>query len=347
MRKFYVLATVAVAAALWFSFNWEPGSIREKLVRLETKDALPELADQLANEPPEVQSVFLSYADDRLLLIKAEAALLKYPQLARRILPMYGDEPEFQEILRKHGEAVLIPINYFVENRVRSIEVMDYARRTYEDVSVAARRLWKRSAPPDEGGGDSPQAQAEVASDEALAPSVEDRPLAINGGGLSASERGWYAVQFIKKEGAGFLGQFVFDDSGKTHWIQTERLLENIGSFFASGFRTLETKSRAGEEIEAADVGWAAVDALVIFSAAKVARVGKTGTVAKPATGTARAGAASSRAAKMAGRGTKWAKYAKWPVFLGLTYTVDAHPSLISDVLAGLAKAVALPVWLV
>src|SRR3546814_20335414 len=76
---------------------------------------------------------------------------------------------------------------------------------------------------------------------------------------LSSEDRGWYAVQFIKAEGYDFLGQFVMNAKADVSWIQTERVLEGINSFFAGGLKGLETKLRGDETIVAGDVGWAEI----------------------------------------------------------------------------------------
>src|SRR3546814_15158866 len=60
-------------------------------------------------------------------------------------------------------------------------------------------------------------------------------------------------------------------------WIQTERVLEGINSFFAGGLKGLETKLRRDEPIVAGDVGWAALDVAIGVGALKVLRMGKTG----------------------------------------------------------------------
>jgi hypothetical protein len=63
-----------------------------------------------------VQAILLDYSRDKELVLKAWIALSKYPATAREILLLYGSEPEFQEILRAYGDAVIPVIQYFREN---------------------------------------------------------------------------------------------------------------------------------------------------------------------------------------------------------------------------------------
>lgn len=149
----------------------------------------------------------------------------------------------------------------------------------------------------------------------------------------SAEERGWQAVQYIREEGHGFLGQFVVDADGRVKWLQSERVLEGLGQFFAGGIRRLESRYRSGEVIEAADVGWAMVDAVAVVGAVQLLRIGKLATTA------ARSGGAASQASRFAVRlaragqvGANVASRLKWPALLGAGYLAMTHPALLGDV---------------
>ena len=149
----------------------------------------------------------------------------------------------------------------------------------------------------------------------------------------SAEERGWQAVQYIREEGHGFLGQFVVDADGRVQWLQSERVLEGLGQFFAGGIRRLESRYRSGEAIEAADVGWAMVDAVAVVGAVQLLRIGKLATTA------ARSGDAASQASRFAVRlaragqvGANVASRLKWPALLGAGYLAMTHPALLGDV---------------
>ncbi|TGN42007.1 hypothetical protein E5Q11_01950 [Marinobacter confluentis] len=303
-----VILGAALLVAALASYASRPVPIEQKLISIQARDALPGF-DSIHNEPIEVQAAILDLGDDPLLLLKAQAALLAYPEMAREVLPLYASEPEFREVLTTYGGNVLPPIQYFIQNPVSSVEWMNKAARQYDRVRAYI---------------------AELRGQEAEAPKDAEP--------LSPEERGWYAVNFIRSEGHDFLGQFVVNDSGETQWVQTERVTEGITQFFTSGVRQLETNYRTGEDISASDIGWASVDVLVFASAVKVLRAGRT--AAQATRGAALSTRSAALAARITGSGRlilSSARYAKWPLIIGAGYLVVTHPSLINDFFAGVA----------
>lgn len=308
MKKAVVILGVALMIAALLSYASRPVPVEQRLISIQAREALPGF-DSISNEPIEVQAAILDLGDEPLLLLKAQSALVAYPGMARTILPLYSSEPEFRDILRSYGENVLPPIHYFIRQPIGSIEWMNKAARQYERAKGYI---------------------AELRGNEPAEP--------LEAGPLSPEERGWYAVNFIRNEGHGFLGQFVVDADGQTQWIQTERVTEGIAQFFTSGVRQLEANYRTGEDISASDIGWASVDVLVFASAVKVLRAGRT--AAKATQGARLSTRSAALAARITGGGRLIlgsARYAKWPVILGAGYLVITHPSLINDVFAGVA----------
>lgn len=306
-----VILGLALALAVLISAVSRPMAVEERLVTVQARELMPHF-DALRHEPVEVQAAIVDLGDDPLLLLKAQVALLSYPEMARRVFPLYAAEAEFQEVLRRYGEHALPPIDYFLQEPVASIEWMNAASQQYQ----RAREYWAQLR----GQG------SEEAGERA------------GSGDLTPEERGWYAVNFIRAEGHDFLGQFVVDAQGNTQWVQTERVLEGIGQFFASGVRQLETRYRTGDEITASDIGWASVDVLVFASAVKLLRAGRAAATATRSAGVSTRSAAL--AARIAGGGRlilSSARYAKWPVIIGAGYLVLRHPGIINDVFAGIA----------
>ncbi|WP_228257299.1 hypothetical protein [Marinobacter sp. NP-4(2019)] len=310
MKKFTVILGVGLLLAVFASYASRPVPIEQKLVSIQAREAWPGF-DRISNEPIEVQAAVLDLGEDPVTRLKAQAALLVYPDMARTILPLYASEPEFREVLRTYGEQALPPIDFFLREPVSSIEWMNMAARQYQRAKDYVAEL-----------GGSPAAPEEPATQDALTP----------------EERGWYAVNFIRNEGHDFLGQFVVDPEGETQWVQTERVTEGITRFFTSGIRQLEANYRTGEEISASDVGWASVDVLVFASAVKVIRAGRN--VARTTQGARISTRSAALAARMTGGGRlllSSARYAKWPVIIGAGYLVVRHPSVINDFFAGVA----------
>lgn len=319
VKKTFLILGVALLLALISTVSSSPMPIEERLIRIQAEDTLREFPG-IENEPLEVQAALLDMADDELLLLKARAGFLRYPEMARNILPLYGPEKEFRDILRLYGENILPPIDYFLSTPIGSIELMNTAANKYRSV----RDYFS-------GNGKSP--------DQEILPGTDN---------LLPVERGWYAVQFIQGEGHDFLGQFVVSAPGVVTWVTTERVLENITQFFASGIRNLEIQHRTGEDLSAADIGWASVDVLVFASALKVLRVGRTVAVStKGAARGTRSAALATRAANGGRMLLNSARYAKWPAVIGVGYLVVAHPSVINDMLAEVAEVLGYPAWLV
>ncbi|QSP94781.1 hypothetical protein LPB19_16675 [Marinobacter salinisoli] len=317
MKKLILISSLALILAVVLSLAARPVPIEQRLVTVHAADVLEDFPE-LDRQPIEVQAFLLDIANDRLLLLKAEAALLRYPDMAHRLLPMYGPEPEFQNILRRYGEHALPPIQYFVNHPIRSIEWMRDAAEQYEAIK---RFIYG------EPSSEAPEDQTSASGEQ-----------------LTPKDRGWYAINFIQSEGHDFLGQFNVDAQGVTHWIATERVLEGLNQFFTSGIRDLEIKYRADEPISAGDIGWASVDVLLFASATKILRLGRTAAVTtRGASRGTRTAALAARANQSARMVLSSARYAKWPVIIGAGYLVMSHPSLINDLFVELADIFGIP----
>ncbi|WP_273206060.1 hypothetical protein [Marinobacter subterrani] len=319
MTKFFLILGLALVIALVSTASSSPMPIEERLIRIQAEDTLHQF-NGITTEPPELQAALLDMADDELLLVKARAAYLRYPEMTRKILPLYGAEEEFRIILRLYGENILPPIYYFLNRPIGSIELMNTAADKYQ----AVKNFFTGK---------------EATSENKATPGADN---------LLPAERGWYAVRFIQEEGHDFLGQFVVSDQGKITWVRTERVLENLNQFFASGIRNLEIQYRTGEEVSAEDIGWASIDVLVFASALKVLRVGRA--VAVSTRGAARSTRSAALATRLANSGRMLmnsARYAKWPAIIGVGYLVVSHPGIISDFLAEVSEVLGYPAWLV
>lgn len=386
MKKFFVLLLIALVAATVASVRWDAVPLEDRLVRIQADSAYPDLAAALAGEPTDVLAMLVAYRDDEVLRLKAQAAVLEHPRLARRILPLYGLEPEFRTILRSYGSGILLPIDHFLDNEIATLAAREYASRKAAAASGAATRWWRsmtssvsgeQAAAPGTGTDSAgaateapdtqtdsagaatdepdPQIDSAGAATETAHPATDAFGAAAGAnataGTLTPEQRGWYAVHFIAEEGHDFLGQFALDAEGRTQWIQTERFLEGVSWLLASGVRTLETKARTDETIVVADIGWAALDAAAIVGAAYLLRAGKAATssarAAKAASVSGRAAGWGTRAAQAAQAGLQTLRIAKWPAIVATAYVVVRHPSLVSSALAGVADLVGLPVLLV
>ncbi|WP_228289956.1 hypothetical protein [Marinobacter salsuginis] len=176
MSKLLLILGLATVIALAATVSSRPMLIEERLIQIQAEDTLTGFP-RIESEPLEVQAALLDMADDELLLLKARAAYLRYPEMTREILPIYGPEPEFRDILRLYGENVLPPIHYFLSNPIGSIELMNDLAARYR----AAVEFFSGDEKTD--------------TDTA---GQQKRPVKEK---LTREERGWYAVRFIQEEG--------------------------------------------------------------------------------------------------------------------------------------------------
>jgi hypothetical protein len=319
---FFVIATVASLAICQL---WERASYEEKLIRIQVEQEVAYIDKAIMNEPVEVQLMLLDYSRDKELTLKAWIALSKYPEKAREILSLYGSEPEFKEILINYGESIIPPIQYFQENDVWSVKAISSIADGIEITKEAAKSLWNGITGNEQTSSNS-TTQAQTAE-------------------FGPEQRGWYAVNFIKQEGHHFLGQFVVDKDKKVKWVQTERILEGVTSFFASGLRTLETKYDLGDEITTGDVFWAGVDVAVVAGSLKLLRAGKA--VARSGKELSFVSRTRIFASRLLSEGKIFQKLGKYGAEAATAYIIVAHPSLINSAFAEAAKMMGLNPWLI
>ena len=291
---------------------WRPAPYVEQLIRIQAAQELAHIDRAILDEPAQVQAILLDYAADKELVLKAWIALSKYPATSREILLLYGSEPEFKDILRRYGDAVIPVIQYFRENDVWTVKAM-------QSVTEAARNIWDRV----------------TGKERANAKPVE----------LGPTERGWVAVNFIKSEGHDFLGQFSVHPDGKARWNQTDRIVKALASFFTSGVRNLETRIDLGQDVTAADAFWAGLDVALIAVPAKIILSGKAvAQTGKPLTFAARTRLLAPR---LLPRGEILRKLGAYGVVAATVYVVARHPSLLNSVFAELANLAGISPWLV
>src|SRR5690606_21381561 len=312
MRVLFRTLLLAFSAALLIAVVYRPKPLEQQLVHLQLQQSIPHYAPEMAGEPVELQALMLMYAHDPVLLAKARLALMRYPAMAQQILLQFGELPTFQGVLKRYGEDVLLPIQYFLENEVRTLEIMHGMSETAKAVVSTLRGWW----------------DGETAGETAT-------------GRLSPEDRGWYAVQFIDSEGYDFMGQFVLTQEGKVSWLQTERVLEGINRFFASGLKGLEARFRRDAVIAPSDVGWAAMDIAIGVGAFKLLRMGRVGTAGRSLTFSQRSAVLGAGLWRGTLMGARVVKYGAPAV---LAYMALRHPSIINSVLAAAAERLGVPV---
>lgn len=342
MRKllFVVLVAFLGAAAIGYWSTSLPYS--EKLIRIQAEQKLGRIDKRILDEPLEVQALLMDYAGDGEpdlkkgrsdLVLKAWVALLKYPAQSREVLQLYGTAPEFQAILREHGETVIPVIKYFLVNDVASLRVIKRLDEVVVavidgvgDAMAVARKalgdLW------DKWKGNAPAAPT---------PLPAPQPVQAEYG---PTERGWYAIKSIKNNGHKFLGQFSLDTSNVAHWNQVDRVAASLTGFFTGGLSNLERKYEIDEAIGGTDVFFATIDVIPFVAAVKLLKAGRV--VATTGKELSLVGKTRVFAARLIPKSPLLQSMGRFGVLLATGYVVLSHPGLLNSVFAGIANLLGL-----
>jgi len=335
-----VVAFLAAAAIGYWSVS---ESYSEQLIRLQVAQGFGKIDKRIADEPLVVQALLLDYAGDAEtdvkgvrgeLALKAWMALLTYPAQSREVLQLYGAEPEFQVILRQHGESVIPVIKYFLDNDLSSVKFMNKASEVVTAATgkvVGAVEVAKRTTGNlmDKLKGQTP------APAPASPPPATAAPQPVNVE-FGRTQQGMYAIHAISREGHKFLGQFALDAANVAHWNQVDRLGANVTNFLTGGLSNLERKYELDEKIGGSDVFFAVVDVVPFVAAVKLLKAGKVVT----ATGKELSLVSKTRvfAARLIPKNPLLLKMGKYGVVLATGYVVLTHPSLLNNVFAAIAK---------
>jgi hypothetical protein len=317
---------VAAITSIAIGYKLKPIPYYEKLIRIQAEQELGQIDERIVDEPLEVQALLLDYSNDKDLTLKAWIALSKYPEKTRGIFQLYGAEQEFKDILRIYGDPVIPVISYFLDHDVTSLMAMKATQTVGTAVLNVATEKWNKMA------GNQPPPNIPAAK----------KTLSFN---LDASERGWYAVNFIKVEGHTFIGEFVADKNGDAKWIQTQRITNGLASLFTSGVRNLESKYVLDENIMAEDGIAAALDVLPFLASLRLLRLGKSVTTTGRVVSTSRKDLSlMSRtrlfATRLLPRGALFQKFGKYGASIAGVYLLMTHPGLISSLFNEIAELV-------
>lgn len=347
-RKLWAFALIAVLAASTMAFHANHLNYDDLLVRIQAENGLGYLGKEVLKQPPLVQAQLLSYSKNQALAMQAWLALQKYPQQTPRILDWYGQNPEFQNILERFGPDVIPVIDYFVTHTIQSLNALNAITQTATSIAQESKSMLNNLT------GSEPTKT--LPDDQPTKPPSE----------LTPEQRGWAAIHDIRLEGNHFLGQFDIDNAGNAHWNTTDRITQDVGRFLTSGIADVERKQDLNEQITAADIGWAAVDALPVIAGLKLLKLGKVGaetakeTKAVEAVAKTKAGKLAAKEGKTADELAKagWIErtgilardlapsFLRKAAWLATTYIVITHPELLSSLFVHLGELIGAPAWL-
>jgi hypothetical protein len=332
MKRYVTAALFALAAvgAALLTTGDTGVDYEERLVGIAVEQTFGDAAPAIAAQPLAIQALLLDYAAEpggEALVPQTRLALLRYPELAHRVLLTYGGEPEFQRILRNYGPAVLLPIAFFMDHELTSLEWRHRLGDAVDDVTWWLSDVF--------GAGATGDARA-APSEDAVGATAET---------LTPEQRGLWAIAFVGTEGHDLLGQFVMGADGEVEWVQTERVLQDVRDLFFGGLSNVERKRREGQEIRIGDVAGAVIDLAAIVASIKVLKALTAFRSAPRAVASVgfpeRVALLGSRVLQQSGRlGAAVARYGAIPA---AAYLMLRHPSLINATLVELAGWLGVP----
>lgn len=287
-----------------------------QLVEIQVQQEFPSVYKEILLQPFAIQLILLEYSSNQELTYKSLIALNKYPQIAKEVLLLYALEPDFKKALLKYGEVIFLPISYFINNEIQSVKIINELTNQINSVSDSVKKLWHNF----------------TYNYVEKSDSKSQNNLSV----IDGRSRGWYAINFINQEGYDFLGQFIVDKNQKVKWLQSERLLEGINSFFADGIRSLEGKYKLNEEISANDVFWAGVDIVIVGGSVKILRAGKVLSNSSKEVGLV--ARTQIFGARLLPKSEMLLKFGKYGAIAASVYVIIVHPQLINSAVANLAE---------
>ena len=240
-----------------------------------------------------------------------QAALEQYSDDALRVFVLYGQTPEFGDIMYRYGHNQVVPI--VAKCLEKGDPFLEFGSELEQVMSALLDFEW---------------------------PAVE---------ALEPIECGWRAILLVQTVGNDFLGQFVINEEGKALRLPGSSIAAALKGLATSGLQRLERRLVLGETPTFGEWGLAVLDVAVIGVAGKSVAVLARGKLATRATLGARltaarqgiAGFAKTVTPKVAG------KVVKYSAVVGVGYLAIYHPAVITGAAGTIAEVLGLPPFLV
>jgi hypothetical protein len=88
MKSRFIIFALAALLAIVIGLTSNVVPLEQKLIRIHVIERLSEFPN-IENESIELQAVLADITHDPLLVLKFKAAMLRYPSMARELLPIY------------------------------------------------------------------------------------------------------------------------------------------------------------------------------------------------------------------------------------------------------------------
>lgn len=347
-KKILLVGVIALTASAMITYLNKPQSYDDALVAIQSKKILAPMDPTITDQPTAIQLLMMQYmSESPILAQEAIIALKKYPKLTPDILEAYGETADFKQALNQYESSIIPVIYYYRSNDMLSLKVQQAVQQGMEATKNAAVSMWDKVT----------HKTPEPEQVQKTQPTIK----------LDPDQRGLIAIKTINHEGYEFIGQFITNDNGEVHWVQTDRVTSGITDFLTSGIKNLEVKHDKNEDLTASDYFFAATDALVFAAAFKAVKVAKAAEeTGKAIEVTAKGGKAvkeMSAVAKSADEvkamgfiertklfGASLIPKSKFlqaagriGVYAATAYVIVAHPSLLNSVFGEIAKWLGLP----
>jgi hypothetical protein len=298
------LAASILAGAL-SCFARSRGSFEEDIAHLEAGASCPLNEEVLRHAAPDVVAVCAKYGDVAFRIAE------RYPKIAPRLFTLYGDLPQWKEVLDRYGHEV-IPIVWYFQQGSKEIQVRQALGRVVEDLLQGERPVFK----------------------------IED---------LTQEQLGYVAILMLKDQGHDLLGQFEFVN-GEVRRRPLQSALSALKEIFLGGVSQLERVLVRGErwpsfgEIGSAvlDVAVAtgSVSALTSLRAAGPAAEDLASTRLGRLTALEVGSEAVGNSAMTLGR-----KILPTAAVAGVLYLALTHPHVVTEAGEWIAERAGLPSW--
>jgi hypothetical protein len=308
MKKTLLLTffAAAVLAATLTSVAKPRHGFEEDLAQLDAVVSCPLKGEVLEHVATDVAAVCAKYGDVAFRIAQ------RYPDKAPRLFALYGDLPQWKEVLDRYGHEV-IPLVWYFQQGSKEIQVRQALGRAVEGLLHGERPVFK----------------------------IEE---------MTPEQFGYVAILMLEDRGYDLLGQFEFKD-GEARRRPVERALSTLKELFFGGVSQLERVLVRGERWPTfGEIGSAALDVAIVaggISAVTELRVaGEAAEDARAATRFGRlsalqvSGEAIGNSALAVGR-----KVVPAAAVVGVAYLAVSHPHIVTGAGQWLAERAGMPPW--
>jgi hypothetical protein len=308
MKKTLLVAffAAAVLAATLTSLARPRHGFEADLAQLDAVVSCPLKEEAVKQVATDVVAVCAKYGDVAFRIAQ------RYPDKAPRLFALYGDLPQWKQVLDQYGHEV-IPLVWYFQQGSKEIQVRQALGRTVEGVLHGERPVFK----------------------------IEE---------MTPEQLGYVAILMLQDRGYDLLGQFEFKD-GEARRRPVERALSTLKELFFGGVSQLERVLVRGERWPTfGEIGSAALDVAVVAGGIKaITELRVAGEAAEDARAATRFGRLSALEVSSEAIGnsvmTVGRKVVPAAAVLGVAYLAVTHPHIVSGAGQWIAERVGMPPW--